>query len=289
MLANADAADARHLRRPVLDSKGPFACVLGALVLLAACEAPPDNLARQWTGDLRGPSTSGAAPGAPSEGPSAPGAGGRLGSGAGGASGGMMPGSGEEEPEDEEPTPRPGMGDAGGSSDAGRPSDMGAAPMPMGDGGATPGTAAACQVMVTVTTVTTNRDYAPRNVGALWIADANGRFVKSVAVWAATRANYLRNWVMSTTAAGVARNRTDAVTGATARNHMMPHAGTWNCTDSKGALQPQGKYQLCMEMTEANATGAYRCVPFDHAGTAYESMLPAHARFVDGRITYAAR
>jgi hypothetical protein len=277
------SAEGMQLRLAPANPIGPSALLLCSLLTFSACEAPPDNVVRHWYGDsLRAPApTSGAAPGAMSEGPTGGGAGGRpASSGAGGSADAGM----EEEEEPEEEAPGSGMGGASGGVDA-RPADV--RPAPMTDSGPPPGAVAACQVMVSVTSVTTNRDYAPRNAGVVWVADANGRFVKSVAVWAATRANYLRNWVMATTAAGVARNKTDAVSGATARNHTMPHTGTWNCTDFKGALVPQGKYQLCMEMTEANATGAYRCAPFDHAGTAYQLTLPTHARFSDSRITYA--
>jgi hypothetical protein len=290
MLANAHVAEEILSKRRSISSIGPLSCLLIGALSLAACEAPPTNASRQWYGDsLRAPTPSGAAPGAMSEGPAGSGSGGRAATGGGGAGGSAAPGSEEEEPEEEEPMPSPNMGGmSGGMSgvDA-RASDV--APLPATDGGVPMGPAAACQIMVTVTTVTTNRDYAPRNVGAIWVADAGGRFVKSVNVWAGTRANYLRSWVQVTTAAGVARNRTDAITGATLRNHAAPHTGTWNCTDNKGVLMPQGRYQLCMEMTEANATGASRCVPFDHAGAAYDLMLPAHARFINSRITYAAK
>lgn len=285
MSANSGAEE-MSLRLRSANPIGLSLFLMTGLLSWSACEAPPDNVARHWYGDsLRAPTSNNGAPGAPSapgDGPGGGGAGGRAtSSGAGGSAGAGME---EEEPEEEDP--KPGMGGMTGTGNVdARPTDVSAPPA--GDAGAAPGVAAACQAMISVTSVTTNRDYAPRNAGVVWVADMNGRFVKSVAVWAATRANYLRNWVMATTAAGVPRNKTDAVSGATARNHTTPHTGTWNCTDHRGMLVPQGKYQLCMEVTEANATGGFRCVPFDHAGAAYQITLPMHARFSDSRITYA--
>jgi hypothetical protein len=274
---SADVQGALQLAGPT--HRSTFWATLGIVAWFSACEAPPANVPRYWYGDsLHAPAAPpGGSPG--EETPSAAnneGAGGKTG-GVGGAGGKAV---------DVDPPPAGSGGTTGTSMDARGGSADVMAPA-TGDASVPMGPAASCQAMVSVTTVTRNGDFSPRNVGVVWVADANNKFVKTLVIWAATRANYLKNWITATTAAGMARNKVDAVSGATASKHTTPHIATWNCTDTKMMPVPEGKYQLCMEMTEDNGTGVYRCVPFDHAGTAYSLMLPNAPNFTANTVTYA--
>src|SRR5579859_1492292 len=76
-----------------------------------------------------------------------------------------------------------------------------------------------CSLSVTVTTVTDNGSYSPRNIGAIWIATGSAAFVKTLAVWAATRISHLTLWGSMTATAGLSRNTVDAITSATLSMH----------------------------------------------------------------------
>jgi hypothetical protein len=258
------------------------------LVLAASCETPPGNAARYWEGravqapaiDAAGPSDPNAAD--PFEDPvagrggsggfvAAPqgggGAGGSAGSGAGGI-GGSATG-----------------GNAGAAGMGGAPSDAGSASDTTGPVGAGTG----CMMTVKITTVTTGIDYAPDNIGAVWIADAGGKFVKSLEVWANRRMSHLNKWVAATSAAGRTRETVDAVTAATIGRHTT-HTSTWNCTGAARAPVPRGSYQLCMEMNESNDQSiAYQCVKFDNAGVAFKLMPPDAPYFKARVIDYVPR
>jgi hypothetical protein len=152
---------------------------------------------------------------------------------------------------------------------------------------------AACLVDFTVTTATTGRDYRPRNVGAIWVADAAGKFVKTLAVWANRRINHVLEWTRVTREAGDARNTVDAVTGPTAGNHVA-HKVTWNCTNTDKGLVNQGMYQICMEMTESSSRVGgtpteHTCVGFAHAGKPLEVMPPNVRYFESRRLVYTPK
>ena len=118
---------------------------------------------------------------------------------------------------------------------------------------ATPGQQAHAQaterVDFTVRTTTPNGNYSPRNIGAIWVEDSNGDFVKTLTVWADRRRQYLYTWDAASN-----RNTVDAVTSATSRNHAT-HDATWDCTDVNGNRVPDGTYTLRVEMTEEHAQG----------------------------------
>jgi hypothetical protein len=114
---------------------------------------------------------------------------------------------------------------------------------------------AKCSVSVTVTTSPTQfACFNPRNVGAIWIAQSSGAFVKTLAVWARTRIGTLELWGSKTQAAGTPRNSVDAITGATLSSHQT-HNVTWNCTDVKRAPVPDGPYRVYFELTDSNSPG----------------------------------
>ena len=50
---------------------------------------------------------------------------------------------------------------------------------------------------IAFTAVNQHGTYSPRNVGAVWIVDSSGKFVKTLTVWAFIRAIYLQKWYSS--------------------------------------------------------------------------------------------
>ncbi|HTV25550.1 MAG TPA: DUF2271 domain-containing protein [Polyangiaceae bacterium] len=108
--------------------------------------------------------------------------------------------------------------------------------------------------------------YTPRNVGAIWVADATGAYLKSLDVWGDRRLSHVEAWNAATSAAGVPRDRVDAVTGATQPAHST-HRVAWDCTDHRGQLVPDGPYRVYFEMTEANAAGPNHFEAFEKGST----------------------
>jgi len=111
-----------------------------------------------------------------------------------------------------------------------------------------------CSLSVSVTTTAPGGKYRPRNVGAIWIADSTGRFVKSLDVWGNRRLSHVTAWTAATKAAGVSGNKVDAVTSATLSTHRT-HDVTWNCTDYAGKVALDGTYRVYFEVTDSNSTG----------------------------------
>ncbi len=109
--------------------------------------------------------------------------------------------------------------------------------------------AAACQMTFTVTTVSYGGDYAPGNIGAIWIADTNKKFVKTLKLWAAQRVYYLTTWVPTTKS-----NKVDAVTSATQYSHTARKA-TWDCSGVDRQPVPPGTYRVYAEYTESRGMG----------------------------------
>lgn len=144
--------------------------------------------------------------------------GGAAGSAAGGASG--APGGGGAA----------GLGGAGGFGGSGNATSSGA-----------------CTLHFDFTTVTYHGKYSPKNIGAVWVADGTGKFVKSLNVWASKRASNLLKWN-----AASGGNKVDAITAATATAHS-PHSADWDCTNLSSQIVPDGPYKLMLEFTEEDS------------------------------------
>jgi hypothetical protein len=130
-------------------------------------------------------------------------------------------------------------------------------------------------------------DYSPKNVGAVWITNGPGTFVKTLQVWAARRISKLGEWSDLTSAAGVSRNTTDAVTSATARTHVV-HSTSWNCTDYARKPLRQGAYSVCMEVNEANdpESSSFLCLPITLAGEGWRMLPPRAPAFDSMSLVY---
>lgn len=127
---------------------------------------------------------------------------------------------------------------------------------------------------VTATTSSAGGNFAPRNIVAIWIEDAQGHFVKTLLAYAQTRKTHLNTWEASTTAAGSPFNTVDAITGATRTSHSE-RTCTWNGKDMNGNLVPDGIYKVRMELTDKNSTGNFSSFNMTK-GTNPESLTPAN-------------
>ncbi len=142
------------------------------------------------------------------------------------------------------------------------------------------GSSSGCTLSVSVRTVTDNGGYSPRNVGAIWIAQGSGTFVKTLARWAQSRIGELTLWNSATAAANLRRNVVDAVTSATLSSHQT-HNVSWNCTDTNHAVVPDGAYRVYFEMTDDNQSGPNMFVPFTKGPTA-ATVSPPDATYFKG-------
>jgi hypothetical protein len=130
----------------------------------------------------------------------------------------------------------------------------------------------------TVLTKTLNGRYSPKNVGAIWIERASGEFVKTLEVWASTRARYLARW-----RAEASSNKVDAVTSATLKTHVT-HNASWNLTDVSRAPVAPGDYKVVVEITDHDAAGDSTEVPFT-LGDPVSTMPSDQAHFVGMALT----
>jgi hypothetical protein len=120
--------------------------------------------------------------------------------------------------------------------------------------------------------------YSPRNVGAIWIESSSGSFVKTLAVWAATRQRYLTKYSAET-----ASNKVDAVTSATLGSHVTHHV-TWNMTDSSRNPVPDGAYKVIVEVADQDSTGQFATAPFNK-GSPATIAVPDTQYFTAMKIT----
>jgi hypothetical protein len=153
-------------------------------------------------------------------------------------------------------------------------------PPPAPDAAPPPAAAGPCMLRFDVTTTSANGNYAPRNVGAIWVSDANDRFVKTLKVWANARRKHLNRWI-----AASGQNTTDAVTGATLSNHGARNA-TWDCSDVKHQPVPYGAYRMNVEFTERNGAGPTTSIPFDRSPEAAPVSAADQGNFKGARIQW---
>ena len=69
---------------------------------------------------------------------------------------------------------------------------------------------------------------------------------------------HLNAWNAATTAAGLSRNRVDAVTGASLSGYGTRMA-SWNCTDVNGKPVALGGYQICFDLNDGNGSDKSTC------------------------------
>lgn len=147
-------------------------------------------------------------------------------------------------------------------------SDGGGTTVPADAGAPAPAASALSKLSFSVTTATLGGRYSPRNIYAIWVTDAQGKFVKTLAKFARIRARYLTGWN-----AASGGNVVDAVTGATVTSHGARMA-TWDLTDVSKKAVPDGDYKIVVELTDADKTGASTSIPFTK-GAAAVKLTPA--------------
>jgi hypothetical protein len=151
-----------------------------------------------------------------------------------------------------------GPGGAAGSGSAGS----------AGAAGSTSPTGTVASLSFDVMTAPQGGLYQPRNIGAIWIQDSTGRFMKSLEVWAGIRSRYLSKYAAARGSMAV-----DVTASATLSSHRMHHA-TWNLKDRTGTAAPAGKYTLYIELTDTDWTGKFKSVDFDTSLGA-QTLMPA--------------
>ena len=174
----------------------------------------------------------------------------------------------------------------GGISGVGGEVQSGGAATDAGDGSVP--IADPCGFTLSVTTVSYSGRFAPRNVGAIWIEDATGSFVKTLRTWGGPRLNNALRW--QSVAAG---SRVDAISSATRAGHG-PISGAWNCTDGSRSAVPQGPYSACIEFEEdlialTSAAPHYACEPFSFGTPATTGTWSDQALFVEMSWTFEPR
>lgn len=155
-----------------------------------------------------------------------------------------------------------------------------------GGGGAGGGMAAANGLVFRFTTTSVDGEYAPKNVGAVWITDGQGAFVKTLELWAAKRAKHLVQWNAASDA-----NIVDAVTGATRKNHGA-HESSWDGTNAAGLPASDGDYQVHVEFTEWNSSsksepdGPTVSIAFTRGPAPLDFVPPDTTGFTAMRLVY---
>lgn len=161
-------------------------------------------------------------------------------------------------------------GAAGAAAGAG--AGAGAAGSAAGSGGSSgaPTTNSVASLAFDVTTSAVGYRYQPKNIGAIWIQDQNGKLVKSLEVWARTRRRWLTRYQSQ-----LAGSAVDVTASATLSNHRAHHV-TWDLKDKSGATVAPGSYTLAMELTDGDQTGRMNTVPFD-TSAGPKTLTPANA------------
>ena len=105
-------------------------------------------------------------------------------------------------------------------------------------------------VEITLTTVAYRGRYSPRHVGAIWIEDGEGKYLRSLDVWAQRREEHLAQWL-----AASGGKRGDAISGATKNPHQT-HTLEWDRMDVDGVEYGAGTYVLRAEQTEDHSSAS---------------------------------
>lgn len=119
-------------------------------------------------------------------------------------------------------------------------------------------------------------EYAPRNVGAVWITTSTGTFVKTLEMWARQRLKYLTLFQQQTN-----RNSVDALTSATLSMHRV-HNLTWNLKDLSGNVVPDGMYNIVIETSDHDTVS--HTIPFMKGSSATTITPPDVANYAQMSI-----
>lgn len=104
-------------------------------------------------------------------------------------------------------------------------------------------------LVVTFRTHSYQGTYAPKNVLAVWVVDANGQYVRDLAIYADNHVDRLGRWRKDS-----GKDKPDATTGATRKQHGKVSV-VWDGTDAQGKPVPDGTYRIRIEYTETSRLG----------------------------------
>ena len=124
-----------------------------------------------------------------------------------------------------------------------------------------------------VTPLSQGGKYSPKNIGAIWVQNGSGAFVKSLEVWAVQRRRYLTKY---NTAVGTTGSVD--VTATATQSSLKAHHVTWNLKDKSGAAVAAGKYTMWIEVTDYDGTGKSYSVDFDTSQGA-QTVTPSSSQY----------
>lgn len=123
-------------------------------------------------------------------------------------------------------------------------------------------------------------EFSPEHVFAIWVEDANGKFVNTIAMYGFIRNNYLETW--HSKSGGFTE---DGMTGATLTSHI-PQSFEWNLKSYIGRPVANGEYKLCFEYTSRNAQGPIYRFPITITGENF-TLTPTDKEYLtDISIAY---
>jgi len=117
-----------------------------------------------------------------------------------------------------------------------------------------------------ITFTFTRQSGAATNQYAVWIEDAQGKYIKTLYAsrWTANggysrRPTSIPLWVKQSGLSGMSAAQVDAISGATPSTGSVTY--TWDGTDARGAAVPNGNYMLILEGTLRWENQAYYRAP----------------------------
>jgi hypothetical protein len=158
-------------------------------------------------------------------------------------------------------------------------------------------TATPCKLSVDFTSVGSHGMWYPHNIGAVWIEDTSGHFVKTIERWAGIRADYLAAWNMRESQHGkwpscpfanactgmMVPDQVDVKAQATIFVDKQAHHTDWSCKDLHGNVIADGKYKMFFEEMEniypLYPAGPLATVEFDKGTTPLTLMPPDTSPF----------
>lgn len=124
--------------------------------------------------------------------------------------------------------------------------------------------------------------YGNKHILAIWIEDANGKFVKTLMAYANSRKQHLTRWKTACN-----YNKLNAIVGATQTSHTTRKC-SWNGTNDSGkVVVPDGEYVLKMELTDINGTGNLTSVKFTKGENSYTPKVDDATSFKSNIINWA--
>jgi hypothetical protein len=128
--------------------------------------------------------------------------------------------------------------------------------------------------------------WKPANVGAVWIADAQLRFVKKLEVWAAERSSSLAYFQTGTCSGS---SEVDVISGPTLETHDKLHTAVWkDGKDFRGQPVPDGEYVVRIEVSDVERVfGLLTTVKFTKGPMPVNMTIADDAAVTNLQFTYA--